>query len=63
MIHTQVILFHSTVRAQTHMIKPKEVPMGDHLKATCKLAVDDVYIPVNRKNTLKPDKVNALLRA
>ena len=45
------------------MIKPKEVAMGDHLKATPKLAVDDVYIPVNRKNTLKPDKVNALPRA
>ena len=37
--------------------------MGDHLKATRKLPVDDVYIPVKRKMTLKPDKVNALLRA
>ena len=45
------------------MIKPKEAPMGDHLNVTRKLAVDDVYIPVKRKKTLKPDKVNALLRA
>ena len=34
--------------------------MGDHLKATRKLAVDDVYIPVKRKKTLKLDKVNAI---
>ena len=34
--------------------------MGDHLKVTRKLAVDDVYIPVKRKKTLKPDKVNAI---
>ena len=34
--------------------------MGDHLKVTRELAVNDVYIPVKRKMTLKPDKVNAI---
>ena len=35
--------------------------MGDHLKATRKLPVDDVYIPVKRKKKLKPDKAESMI--
>ena len=34
--------------------------MEDHLKATRKVAVEDVYIPVKRKKTLDPNKVDAI---
>ena len=34
--------------------------MHDHLKATRKVAVHDVYIPVKRKKTLDPNKVEAI---
>ena len=42
------------------MVKPEDAPLGDNLKATRTLAVDDVYIPMKCKKTLKPDKVNAI---
>ena len=34
--------------------------MRDHLKAMCKIAVDDVYVPVKRKKSLEPTKVDAI---
>ena len=34
--------------------------MEHHLKATRKVPVDDVYIPVKRKKTLDPNKVDAI---
>ena len=34
--------------------------MEDHLKATRKVEVEDVYIPVKRKKTLDPNKVDAI---
>ena len=34
--------------------------MEDHLKATRKVAVDDVYVPVKRKKTLEPDKIKSI---
>ena len=37
--------------------------MGDHLKATRKLAVNDVYIPVKRKMTSSPIRLTPLPRA
>ena len=35
--------------------------MGDHLKATRKLLVDDVYIPVKRKKKFKSDKAVSMI--
>tara|TARA_B100002052_G_scaffold295952_1_gene323432 strand:- start:1147 stop:1287 length:141 start_codon:yes stop_codon:yes gene_type:complete len=35
--------------------------MGDHLKATRKLLVDDVYIPVKRKKKFKSDKAESMI--
>ena len=34
--------------------------MRDHLKAMRKIAVDDVYVPVKRKKSLEPTKVDAI---
>ena len=34
--------------------------MEDYLKATYNVAVDQVYVPVKRKKTLKPDKIDAI---
>ena len=34
--------------------------MEDHLKATRKVAVEDVYIPVKRKKSLEPKKIEAI---
>ena len=34
--------------------------MRDHLKATRKIAVDDVYVPVKRKKSLEPTKIDAI---
>ena len=42
------------------MIGLKEALMRDHLKAMRKIAVDDVYVPVKRKKSLEPTKVDAI---
>lgn len=34
--------------------------MDDHLKVTRSVPVEDVYVPVKRKKTLEPDKVEAI---
>ena len=34
--------------------------MEDHLKATRNVAVEDVYIPVKRKKSLEPKKIEAI---
>ena len=34
--------------------------MEDHLKATRTVPVDEVYVPVKRKKTLEPEKVDAI---
>ena len=34
--------------------------MQDHLKATRNVAVEDVYIPVKRKKSLEPKKIEAI---
>ena len=42
------------------MIGLMEALMEYHLKATRKVAVDDVYVPVKRKKSLEPMKVDAI---
>ena len=59
-IQILVSLFHSIARAQTHMTGLKETLMRDHLKATRKIAIDNVYVPVKRKKSLEPTKVDAI---
>jgi len=34
--------------------------MEDHLKSTRLVAIDDIYVPVKRKKTLEPGKVDAI---
>ena len=34
--------------------------MEDHLKATREVAVENVYVPVKRKKTLEPEKVDTI---